>query len=453
MKFRVLCLTVVTVLALGIVARRLSADGPHSLLLFRNSSGVSQTVTTNGTIDPNNAFFQNLGTNGRTCATCHQADQGWSVTPEKIRERFVATAGKDPIFRPVDGATCPIADVSTVRSRVSAYRLLLTKGLIRIDRPLPPDAEFTILSIDDPYSCSTPNDISVYRRPLPSTNLPFLSTVMWDGRETVPGQAVRADLITQALDATTGHAQGQPPTQAQLDSIVQFELGLFTSQIRDRQAGRLDVDGALGGPANLSQQDFFIGINDPLGLNPKGTPFDPEAFTLFKQWTKGYDEDKQQTLAKQSIQRGEQIFNTRVIHIKDVGGLNDKLGVPDIPGFCTTCHDTPNVGDHSVVAPLNIGLTDESQRTSDLPLFTIQCNATGQTIKTTDPERAMVSGKCADIGKFKGPILRGLASRAPYFHNGSAATLLDAVNFYDTRFSLGLTDQEKADLAAFLRSL
>lgn len=49
--------------------------------------------------------------------------------------------------------------------------------------------------------------------------------------------------------------------------------------------------------------------------------------------------------------------------------------------------------------------------------------------------------------------LRGLASRAPYFHNGSALTLSDVVNFYDKRFSIGFTTQEKADLVAFLSSL
>ena len=65
----------------------------------------------------------------------------------------------------------------------------------------------------------------------------------------------------------------------------------------------------------------------------------------------------------------------------------------------------------------------------------------------------MVTGKCADIGKFKGPILRGLAARGPYFHNGSASTLLDAVNFYDTRFTLHLSQRDKDDLVAFLKTL
>jgi cytochrome c peroxidase len=106
-----------------------------------------------------------------------------------------------------------------------------------------------------------------------------------------------------------------------------------------------------------------------------------------------------------------------------------------------------------VVAPLNIGVSDASRRTNDLPLFTLHCNTTGVDVQTSDPGRAMVTGKCSDIGKVKGPILRGLAARPPYFHNGSAATLLDAVNFYDSRFALGLTPADKQDLVAFLKSL
>ena len=50
-------------------------------------------------------------------------------------------------------------------------------------------------------------------------------------------------------------------------------------------------------------------------------------------------------------------------------------------------------------------------------------------------------------------MLRALAARAPYFHNGSAATIEDVVDFYETRFNLGLTAREKADLVSFLRSL
>jgi cytochrome c peroxidase len=117
------------------------------------------------------------------------------------------------------------------------------------------------------------------------------------------------------------------------------------------------------------------------------------------------------------------------------------------------------VGNHSVAAPLNIGTADYPARpgldAQGLPVYTLRCTgtATGALVRTTDPGRAMVTGTCADIGKFKGPILRALAARAPYFHNGSAATLDDVATFYDNRFNMGLTPQEKADLVAFLRSL
>jgi cytochrome c peroxidase len=89
---------------------------------------------------------------------------------------------------------------------------------------------------------------------------------------------------------------------------------------------------------------------------------------------------------------------------------------------------------------------------SGLPVYTVAC-ADGTQLQVTDLGRAMVTGKCADVGKLKGPVLRGLAARAPYFHNGGAATLNDVVEFYNQRFSLNLTDQQKRDLVAFLKTL
>jgi cytochrome c peroxidase len=88
-----------------------------------------------------------------------------------------------------------------------------------------------------------------------------------------------------------------------------------------------------------------------------------------------------------------------------------------------------------------------------MPLYTLRNLQTGETIQTTDPGRALLTGKWKDIGRFKGPVLRGLAARAPYFHNGFAADLAAVVDFYDTRFALNLSDQEKSDLIAFLQTL
>jgi len=74
-------------------------------------------------------------------------------------------------------------------------------------------------------------------------------------------------------------------------------------------------------------------------------------------------------------------------------------------------------------------------------------------------ERAAVAGAiigrwlCGDFNRVKGPILRGLAARAPYFHNGAAANLDEPVNFYNQRFQMNLTAEQKTDLIAFLNSL
>jgi cytochrome c peroxidase len=435
---------------------------------FRDPSGIVKTFTTAGFIDESNPFFQDLGTNGRRCVTCHQASDAWSVTPPHIQERFENTRGTDPIFRPVDGATCPTADVSTLGARRQAYKLVLAKGLIRIGISVPAGADFIVTNVDTPYTgCSDTTALSMYRRPLPSTNLGFLSTVMFDGREfPVVGEPkpfteaeINAALHQQSVDATRGHAQAATdPTQAQQDQIVAFETALFTAQSLDDEAGPLHADGAAGGPVALSQQNFFLGINDPLGNNPNKVPFTPAIFSLYQNWLNIPDREfDEHTAARRSIARGEEIFNSFPITIQGVGGLNDvplQDGQvhPSIPGFCGTCHDSPNVGDHSFPAPLNIGIADASRRTPDLPLLTILCN-NGTTVQTTDPGRALISGHCADIGKFKGPILRGLAARAPYFHNGSAASLDDVVTFYQQRFNLGLTDQQQRNLVAFLKSL
>jgi cytochrome c peroxidase len=72
---------------------------------------------------------------------------------------------------------------------------------------------------------------------------------------------------------------------------------------------------------------------------------------------------------------------------------------------------------------------------------------------TNDPGKALVTGLCSGFNRIKRPILRGLAARAPYFHNRAAANLREVVNFYDQRFSMQLTEEQKSELVAFLNSL
>jgi len=330
---------------------------------------------------------------------------------------------------------------------------LLDKGLIRVSLPVPTGADFKITNIFDPYGCkeTTLTQTALYRRPLPATNLPFLSTVMWDGRESPKGQSLTADLLQQATDATLGHAQAaHAPTPEQLQQIVAFETALYTAQAEEHHAGNLTARGAKGGPINLSQQEFYLGINDALGGDPTGAQFNSAAFTAYDAWSDSHDPERA------SVARGETLFNNFPITIRGVAGLNDLPGLSTVNGFCTTCHDSPNVGNHSLSLAINIGITDYPALppldVAGLPVYSIECSG-GKRLQTTDPGRALITGKCADVGKTKGPVLRGLAARAPYFHNGSAASLRDVVDFYDLRFSLNLTEQEKHDLVAFLNSL
>jgi len=102
---------------------------------------------------------------------------------------------------------------------------------------------------------------------------------------------------------------------------------------------------------------------------------------------------------------------------------------------------------------MNTGISDGSRRTPDMPLYTLRNIATGQRVQTTDPGAAMTTGKWADIGKFKTPSLRGLETHSPYMHNGFSGDLLEVIDFYDKRFSIGLTAQEKDDLTVFLQAL
>ena len=456
--------TLVTAGAIAVSAglvHRSSAAQPHPRARsFSNPAGVHRTIATAGEIDTSNPFFQDLGSNGRSCFTCHRPAQAWTVTPEELRERFEATGGLDPVFRINDGSDCPGADVSSLEKRRKAFSLLLNRGTIRIDLQVPAGAEFDVIDADDPYDCGAPlATVSMFRRPLPTTNLGFLSAVMWDGRQTTPGRGVGADLMTQARDAVVEHAEGLPPSSAQLRAIVDFELGLFTAQERDRAAGSLAGSNVKGGADALVRQPFCIGINDPLGMLPaipgaclgRATSFDPKVFTLFGGWAEDASPERL------AIVRGQAIFNSRQFAIDNVPGLNGAATDPVTGaltgGTCTICHDTPNAGNHSVAMALNIGIATAARRTPDMPLYTLRNRLTAEVVQTTDPGRAMVTGKWNDIGKFKGPVLRGLAARAPYFHDGSAVSLADVIQFYDTRFGIRFTEQEKADLLAFLRAL
>ncbi len=217
---------------------------------------------------------------------------------------------------------------------------------------------------------------------------------------------------------------------------------------------------------------FFVGQNDPLAPG-----FTSRIFRIFEAW----EPDAQGrfggnlTEEQKAIGRGELVFDTKTFTIANVAGLNSAKDDPranpadpffdtPISGSCGTCHNSFDVGNHSTSLPLNIGITEAEPRDndgrsiagildiSDLPVYTLQ-SSSGASVRVTDAGRALISGRFVDAGKTKGPTLRGLSARAPYFHNGSARDLATVVEFYDARFEMGLTEREKRDLVAFLTAL
>ncbi|MYM38110.1 cytochrome C [Duganella qianjiadongensis] len=465
-------------------ATSLLALAANPLQPVGNEAGSALTISSRGSIDSSNPFFQPMG-NGRSCASCHQPDNGWSIGPDKLAARFDSSAGLDPVFRSVDGAVSPQAPTATLEQKRLAYALLLGKGLIRVGLALPSAAEFTLSRVDDPYHYASASELSLFRRPLPTTNLTFLSSVMWDSRETASANtgancvrntrpalcfaSITSSLLHQANDAVRGHAEAaQDLSAAQQRAIVDFEQTLYTAQINSSTAGSLTAAGALGGPLALSQTAYYFGINDiDAGDYQTGAPFKRDVITLFGAW-RNLDRPPAPApaqrgrppappsatdVARAAIARGEQIFNNKGFNISGVAGFNDELRRPLARGSCTSCHDAPGIGSQSVARMFNTGVSAASRRSADLPLYTLRNSTTGETISVSDPGAAMLSGKWKDIGRFKVPSLRGLESRSPYFHDGSAASIEQLVQFYDTRFNIGYTVQEAADLAAFLKAL
>ncbi len=415
----------------------------HALEPTIDAAGVAESFHTSGVIDHTNPFFEVFGTNGRTCATCHDSRTAWTMTPLLAQLLFLTTDGLGPLFRQFDETLRPDSDISTHAARKAAYAMLLSKGLTRFTRTIKPTAEFQVIAVDDPYGWSTPAAFLNFRRILSVANAAHESSVTWTG-----GPAdVRTNLASLVVGATKFHGETTftvSPTDAAAGA--DFLMGLSFAQSIDFRAGLLNAGGASGGPANLSAQAFYLGINALGGDSMTGAPFNPVSFTLYDAWeTSAFQ-------GRQRIARGEAAFYGVDITITGVAGLNDALGQPTIHGHCTTCHNAPNAGSHSEFRMLDTGHTGPDLRTSDVPLLTLQNKTTGAIRQTTDVGRALTTGAWADIGKFKVPTLRGLAARAPYFHDGSASSLEDVLNFYEQRFGVDVNGS-KDDIVAFLQSL
>jgi cytochrome c peroxidase len=159
-------------------------------------------------------------------------------------------------------------------------------------------------------------------------------------------------------------------------------------------------------------------------------------------------------------------------HVPSALDLSAQRGLALFRGTtqCSTCHAMDKEAAlftdnqfHSV----NVGLPRIASKLAAVTSRLVTVRTSGALIDATilsDPEvaelgRFVVTLDPADIGKFRTPSLRNVALTAPYMHDGSVATLDEAVEreLYEHSSQSGrpliLTPNEKADLVAFLNSL
>ena len=438
----------------GILPWEETYDNPDGQLSILNKTGAVHTE--------DHPFFEPLGVNGRACITCHQPENAMSVAAATLRERWNETEGKDPVFAAVDGSNCPDLPQTSMMS----HSLLLDRGLFRIFLPWPPrtadgkaiEPEFRIEVVRDPTGCNTSPvhglaaakpAISVYRRPRVAANLdsviegPQGLRFMADGRE--------PSLEMQATTAVLTHQQAKtPPTPEQLRRIVDFETQIYVAQSADIRGGLLTEP---GGPAALGPANLASGKAGSFGSGSRSA-----VLRSFEAW-RTPKADRELDLPREfraSVARGSELFFTRRFPIRDVYPVNARaIGNPVI-GTCNSCHNS------EMTRWMDIGTTNRpaAKDSAELPLFRVTCDSSalphpflGHVIYTHDPGRALITGKCADVGSIVMQQFRGLAARAPYFSNGSAKNLREVVEFYDRRFEIGYTEQEKQDLVNFLTVL
>lgn len=455
---------------------------------YANAEGVLRTVLADGPMaTQGHPFFEPISANGRACVTCHQPADAMSLSAHTAQERWQATQGKDPLFAAFDGSNCP----TLPQSEPASHSLLLDHGLIRIERPWPPrDAhgklikpDFTIEVVRDPTGCntgkryglqaSTPS-ISVYRRPRPVANMKYLLAMgfAYDPKQGLPlpvdpetHQPVSGNLMAdgraltlraQMTDAAATHLEMlKQLSEEQRRQIENFELRVYSAQFISKQGGLVNELGANGGPQHLAD-------SQPGQLGSIGQP----VWSEFTAWEKisqaGQASMSPAQLAfRESVARGARVFRDKMFLITDSAGINSPVGFGNpVRNSCVFCHNMSQMGNDVAPGQVDLGTTTLpfADPAPHLPLFRIVCTGTphphyGRVIHTSDPGYALSTGRCADVGKITLQSLRGLSARAPYFSNGSAKDLRAVVDYYERRYSIGYSEQEKQDLVNLMSVL
>jgi len=379
---------------------------------------------------------------------------------------------------------------------------------------VPVEPQFTIEVLRDPTSCNNSSEygllsdapmISVYRRPRPTANLKFITAMGFpfepknglplplDPETNLPVSGnITADsrvwtLKQQARDALITHLEMEDePSDELLEQLVNFESKIYAAQSFDFKAGDLSSDGAKGGPRYLAEAEAGV-LNSGTRL-PMWDEFESwlqylEIDNLELDSSEDDDQGKdisgsenierteknamttlspEQLAQRQSIARGVNIFRNRTFLVSDNAGITDMGFGNPVRNDCNFCHNMTRTGMDIAPGQVDLGTTNSpfADPAPHLPLFKLSCKEgfaphahIGKVVFTTDPGLALTTGRCKDIGKITIQSMRAMSARAPYFANGSAANIRGLVDYYERRYDMKLSEQEKQDLTNLMSVL
>jgi hypothetical protein len=450
---------------------------------YRNANGTLRLLLDNGPMPTRgHPFFTALGPNGRACVTCHQPADAMSLSAASAQRQWARRGAKDPLFAASDGSNCP----SLPQGERASHSLLLDHGLIRIARPWPPKGvtpDFTIDVVRDPSTCNldpryglaASGMVSVFRRPRPVANFKYIEAMgfAYDPKAGLPlpvdpetGKPVSGNLMADArvpsLTAQMRDAAGahlgflKNLSKRDIARIIDFERRIYAAQQIDAKGGALDGDGAMGGTRTLQ-----VSQAGRLGSDG-GIP----VWSEFEAWEKTPAAVKAKLPPevrefRDSVARGARVFRDKTFLITDSAGINSPIGFGNpVRNSCVFCHNMSYMGMDVAPGQVDLGTTNQpfADPAPHLPLFRITCTGKphphyGRTILTNDPGYALTTGRCADVGRITLQSLRGLSARAPYFANGGAKDIRGVIDYYERRYNIGYTEQEKRDLENLMRAL
>ncbi len=456
---------------------------------------VLGACSTPAPVDPGEQLFSDatLGTNGRSCATCHVPEDDFSLTPEHVEAVWAANPN-DPLFAAID-ADDPEAETLTFDH--------LRLGLVRVWLTLPDNMDL----IDTEGAVITPSDRQIFVwRSVPSiADAALTAPYQLDGR--VGG------LDAQAQGAITGHAEGATASPADLERIAAFERTIFTSE-RARTTAEYLAGG--GDPASAPDLEAMLDL----------TPAEERGRVIYGQVCAScHGGANLATVTNDEIRRlsypelnadgtvryvvpppmtgptphyverpGNQFINIATVvenYFVFIGATEHESFTRsvDFPHyrfrFYRDASRTETIADLPPSLPFpppdppaSCGFPPDAMF---LTGFDENCNPiSGPNFSvqefSTDPGRAAITGDPNDFEAFDIPTLRGIARTAPYWHNNISGTLEEVVDLYsdhllnrypsltinddpeiDPDGDIGLietlSEAQKVDLLAFLRRL